>query len=206
MPPQTLPKYKTVTDWRTRSSPGGGRNNFNEVRSEDAKGKEQLFLHAEKNQDNRTKEESREWVGKNKHKIVKENEKIRVEKSRETKIGENEIIHIVGNDKEAVDGNLEIKVAGNHQHKTGGRYAYDAGTEIHIKAGAKVVIEAPQVSLKGAGGFVDISGLGVVIQGNLVLINSGGAAGFGSGSSPDVPAPKEPDTADDGTKFDKMES
>jgi type VI secretion system secreted protein VgrG len=204
MPPQTLPKYKTVTDWRTRSSPGGGRENFNEIRSEDAKGKEQLFFHAEKNQDNRTKEESREWVGKSKHKIVGGSELIAIGKSRETKIGENEIIHIVGNDKEAIDGNVEIKVVGNHQQSTGGRYAYQAGTEVHVKAGAKIVIEAPQISLKGAGGFIDISGLGVVIQGNLVLINSGGAAGSGSGSSPDVPEPKGPDTADDGTKFDKM--
>jgi len=38
----------------------------------------------------------------------------------------------------------------------------------------------------------------------MVLINSGGAAGSGSGSHPNVPAPDAPDTADDGTKFDKM--
>ena len=61
----------------------------------------------------------------------------------------------------------------------------DAGQEIHLKAGMKVIIEAgAQVTLKGAGGFVDMGPSGVTIQGTMVLINSGGAAGSGSGASP----------------------
>jgi type VI secretion system secreted protein VgrG len=207
MPPYELPKYKTVSTWRGRSSKAGARTNFNELRMEDSKGHEQLFLHAEKNQDVRSKEEAREWVGQNKHKIVKQNEKELIEQSRHTDILGDHIVHVGGNRKEAVDGNVEVKVVGNQQQRTGGRFAYEAAQEIHIKAGTKVIIEAgAQISLKGPGGFVDISGMGVVIQGNLVLINSGGAAGSGSGASPDVPAPEAPDEADDGTKFDKMGS
>ena len=52
----------------------------------------------------------------------------------------------------------------------------------------KVIIEAGvQLSLKGPGGFVDIGPSGVTIQGIMVMINSGGAAGSGSGSSPVTP-------------------
>jgi type VI secretion system secreted protein VgrG len=60
-----------------------------------------------------------------------------------------------------------------------------------------------QLSLKGPGGFIDIGPAGVTIQGNMVLINSGGAAGSASGSSPSSPddaaeaKPKEPAVADD---------
>ena len=68
----------------------------------------------------------------------------------------------------------------------------------------KVIIEGGvQVTLKGAGGFVDIGPTGVTIQGTMVLINSGGAAGAGSGSSPTAPqdpaqaSPTEPTVADD---------
>jgi len=68
----------------------------------------------------------------------------------------------------------------------------------------KVVLEAGmQLTLKGAGGFVDIGPAGVTIQGTMVLINSGGAAGSGSGSSPTAPQdaeeakPTEPAKADD---------
>jgi type VI secretion system secreted protein VgrG len=67
-----------------------------------------------------------------------------------------------------------------------------------------VVIEAGlQLTLKVGGNFVDISPAGVAIQGTLVLINSGGAPGSGSGSSPTAPdvakeaSPTEPDQADD---------
>ena len=57
--------------------------------------------------------------------------------------------------------------------------------------------------MKGPGGFVDIGPAGVTIQGTMVLINSGGAAGSGSGASPDAPAdaaaakPDTPTVADD---------
>ncbi len=41
-----------------------------------------------------------------------------------------------------------------------------------------LILEAGmQLSLKGPGGFVDIGPAGVTIQGTMVLINSGGAAG-----------------------------
>jgi type VI secretion system secreted protein VgrG len=69
--------------------------------------------------------------------------------------------------------------------------------EIHLKAGMKVIIEAGvQLSLKAPGGFIDIGPSGVSIQGIMVLINSGGAAGTGSGSQPKEPAaPKTPEDA-----------
>jgi len=49
--------------------------------------------------------------------------------------------------------------------------------------------------------LMDIGPTGVSIQGAQVLINSGGAAGSGSGCSPDSPKPpKEADTAEPGAK------
>ena len=61
----------------------------------------------------------------------------------------------------------------------------EAGQTIHIKAGMTLILEAGmQLSLKGPGGFVDIGPAGVTIQGTMVLINSGGAAGSGPGASP----------------------
>ena len=75
--------------------------------------------------------------------------------------------------------------------------------QVHIKGGMSVIIEGgTQVTMKGPGGFVNIDPSGVQIQGTMVLINSGGAAGAGSGCSPE--APEDPDIADDGTKFTKM--
>jgi type VI secretion system secreted protein VgrG len=70
----------------------------------------------------------------------------------------------------------------------GTRMAVDAGQEIHLKAGMTVVLEAgAQLTLKVGGNFIDINPAGVFIKGTMVMVNSGGAAGTGSGSSPKAP-------------------
>src|SRR5262249_34917906 len=47
MPPWTLPDNKTQSGIKTRSSPKGGAQNFNQIRFEDKKGSEEIYLHAE---------------------------------------------------------------------------------------------------------------------------------------------------------------
>ncbi|HBR57054.1 MAG TPA: type VI secretion system tip protein VgrG, partial [Blastocatellia bacterium] len=64
------------------------------------------------------------------------------------------------------------------------------------------VIEAgAALTLKVGGNFVNINPGGVFISGTMVMINSGGAAGSGAGSSPEMPKdPKEADKADPGAR------
>ncbi len=132
------------------------------------------------------------------------NQDIVVNGEKKESIGKNDHLHVIGNRNEKIDGGQSLTVGESQQEKIGQKHAVDAGQEIHLKAGMKVVIEGGlQVTLKAAGGFVDIGPAGVTIQGTMVLINSGGAAGSGSGSSPDPaldPAqanPTEPTVADD---------
>src|SRR5437667_9212192 len=47
-PPYGLPANKTQSGLKSRSSKGGAGANFNEIRMEDKKGDEQLYIHAEK--------------------------------------------------------------------------------------------------------------------------------------------------------------
>jgi type VI secretion system secreted protein VgrG len=193
MPPYELPREQTKSTIKSNSSKGGG--GFNEVRFEDAKGKEQLFIHAERDMDIRVKNDRREWIGKDRHLIVKGHQRELVEADKHG--------HVQGNHLEKIDGEMSLQVGGKRSEKVGTVDATEAGREIHLKAGMKVVIEAGmQLSLKGPGGFIDIGPAGITIQGTLVRINSGGAAGTGSGSSP--ADPKDPDVADDGTKTGKL--
>lgn len=48
MPPYALPANQTQSGFKTRSSKGGGAESFNELRFEDEKGEEEVYLHAEK--------------------------------------------------------------------------------------------------------------------------------------------------------------
>ena len=67
-------------------------------------------------------------------------------------------------------------------------FAHEAGQIIHLKAGMTVVLEAGvELTLKVGGNFIDIGPAGVTIVGTMVMINSGGAAGSGCGSSPTSP-------------------
>ena len=195
MPPYELPKYKTLSGVKSRSTLGGSPPNFNEIRFEDKKGEEQVFINAEKDMDLRVENDSREFIGKNRHLIVKANQTELVEADKH--------VHVKGKHVEKIDGDLSLTVGGKRQEKIGTVDTVEAGQEIHLKAGMKVIIEAGlQISLVGPGGFVDIGPSGVTIQGTMVLINSGGAAGSGSQSTPENP--KDPDVADDGTKRTKL--
>lgn len=49
MPPYKLPENQTQSGIKTRSSKEGNQNTFNEFRFEDKKGKEEVYLHAERN-------------------------------------------------------------------------------------------------------------------------------------------------------------
>ena len=214
MMPYTFPGHETVSTFMSRSSKGGSKDNYNEIRFEDKKDNEQIFINAEKDMDLRVENDSREYVGSNRHLIVHKEQHELVEADKHA--------HVKGDHKEAVDGNMSLKVGGDVKEQVGGgvslqvgqsmnekigqTWAAEAGQTIHIKAGMTLVLEAGmQLSLKGPGGFVDIGPSGVTIQGTLVLINSGGAAASGPGASPQSPdAPKDPDTADDGSKFGKL--
>jgi type VI secretion system secreted protein VgrG len=48
MPPYALPDHMTASTIKTRSTPDGGPDNFNELRFEDKKGSEEIYFHAEK--------------------------------------------------------------------------------------------------------------------------------------------------------------
>ncbi|MFO1350307.1 MAG: type VI secretion system tip protein TssI/VgrG [Gammaproteobacteria bacterium] len=209
--PYSLPDEKTKSTLKSNSSKGG--EGFNEIRLEDKKGSEQIFIHGEKDEDIRIKNDAREWIGSERHMIVKKKqfEQVEGEKHLIIKAGDGgsgdqfEKVEgdkhqtVQGDHNQKVQGTLSLNVDMDQQEKVGMNHALDAGMNIHLKAGMTVVIEGGvQVSLKVGGSFVDINPTGVFISGPMVMINSGGAAGSGSGSSPEAPqAPTEPKEADD---------
>src|SRR5262249_34059125 len=59
MPPYELPEERTKSGVKSRSTPGGAAGNANEIRFEDKKGQEQLFINAERDLDLRVEHDSR---------------------------------------------------------------------------------------------------------------------------------------------------
>ena len=183
-------EQRTVSTFKTNASPGGGV--FNELRFDDTAGEEQIFLHAGRDLESRTANDRVEYVGNEHHEIIEQNS------YRELRAEQHETIK--ADVKKRVEGSEHYETRQDRQHKLGSKFAVDAGQEIHLKAGANVIIEAAAgVTLKSGGNFISIGPSGVAITGNPTLINSGGAAGSGSGANPDQPTlPREAVEAEPG--------
>jgi type VI secretion system secreted protein VgrG len=176
-PPYALPTEKTRSGLKTHSSKDGASSNFNELRFEDKKGEEEIYFHAEKDKGVRIKNDRREWIGNNSHLIVT--------LDAFEKIDGDHHVTIAGNRNEKLDGSLSLDIGQNLDGKVGTKLAYDAGSEIHLKAGSTLVLESgTTLSLKVGGNFITIDQSGIAIKGTLVQINTGGAAGTGSGAEP----------------------
>jgi type VI secretion system secreted protein VgrG len=190
MPPYTLPEHKTKSTIKSDTHKGSG---FNEVRFEDEKDKEQIFIHAQKDQDIRVLNDCKELIKNDRHLIV-ENEQFE-------EIKKDKHLTIKGDHKEKIGGTMSIDVGSDIHEKVAQNYAHESGQSVHIKAGMSAVIEAgATLTLKVGGNFININSGGIFIKGTMVMINSGGAAGSGAGARPDAPtAPKEADNAEPGT-------
>ncbi|MGE7955913.1 type VI secretion system tip protein VgrG [Pseudomonas sp. NPDC089530] len=169
--PYDLPANKTRSTFKTLSSPGG--KGYNELRIEDKKGAEQIYLHAQRDWDENVEHDQRIRVGNERHDTVEANT------LTELKAEEHRITHL--DRKSEIRANDHLTVAVTQHAKIGTAQFVEAGQEIHYKAGSKAVLEAgAELTAKAGGSFVKLDG-GVTISGAEVKINSGGGPGAGSG-------------------------
>jgi len=170
--PYDLPANKTRTLFKTLSSPGG--RGYNELRIEDRKGAEQIYLHAQRDWDENIEHDQKIRVGHERHDTVEANSysEFRAEEHRTTHADR----------KTEIRANDHLTV-GNSQHlKIGTGQFIEAGNEIHYYAGSKVVIDAGmELTASGGGSFLKLDPSGVTLSGATIKMNSGGAAGTGSG-------------------------
>lgn len=118
----------TQSGFRTRSTPKGSASNFNELRFEDKKGEEQVYVHAEKNLDTVVENDETRDVGNDRTSTIHNNEKLVVDADRDTHVkghftelidtGEDRTVHagfdekIDGGETRQVDGGFKETVNG----------------------------------------------------------------------------------------------
>jgi type VI secretion system secreted protein VgrG len=166
--PYALPANKTQSGIKSRSSPGGGTANFNEIRMEDKKGSEQLYFHAEKNQDivvENDKTESvghdetisighdrTETVGHDHTKTVKHNETITIVNDRTDMVSGNETRTVVKDRTRTVSKNETVTVSLTRTHTVGINESITIGAaqEITVGAAQTITVGAVQAITVGA--------------------------------------------------------
>ena len=189
MPPYELPANMTQSGFKTRSSKGGGSSNCNEIRFEDKKGSELLYVHAEMNKTESVEQDSREYVG---------NDRLRtIGNDRKTLIMADDHFHVQGVQRQYVEHGRSTHIGDKWVVKVDGPYSVDVQS-MALHAGSISINVDQSISLNGPGGFVKIDASGVTISGTMVLINSGGAPEV---QMPDtVNDPQDPDETDGGSK------
>jgi len=108
LPPGALPETKTCTVLRTQSSPGG--DGFNELRFDDAAGKEEMFLRAQRNQRTLVKAEQSTRIGTSRT--------LNVGRDSSRTIGGCETVH-VGTPGAEKPGELQVFVTGGELRTIG---------------------------------------------------------------------------------------
>ena len=193
LPPYALPGHKTKSTLKSLSSPGGG--GYHEVRLEDKKGQEQIFLRAEKDLDLRVLNDLKSQTENDQHLTVGNQLSEEIGKDLHTEIG--------ANLNDDIGQSLSLSTGKDLQLKISGAHVIQSGNSIHIKAGSKAILQGGMsLSVKGGAGVITLGPSGVAIMGPLVRINEGGGGGSAQAANPTQPgSPAEADNDSPGAKL-----
>ncbi|MEW8507106.1 MAG: type VI secretion system tip protein TssI/VgrG [Candidatus Thiodiazotropha sp.] len=167
MPPYGLPANMTQSGIKSRSTKGGSGDNFNEIRFEDKKGNEQVYVHAEKNQDNIVENNETTSVGNDRTESVGHDESITIGNDRTESVGNNESITIGVNRTESVGSNESVSIGSNRSVNIGSNKSETVGANktetigaakaLTIGAGYQVSVGASMNETVGASKSMQIA-------------------------------------------------
>lgn len=195
MPPYDLPANATMSGVKSRSSKGGG--GFNEIRLEDKKGEEQIFIHGEKNQDINIKNDCFETIGHDRHLMVKNDQIELVENNRSEevkadhveKIGKDRHLEVAGKEAKKIAATLSLTVGGDVAEVFKANHSMQVTDDSYVK-GTNICIEASDnITLKVGSSYIAIESNGIKIStSGDIEIEAGGGLDTSSGTNTKIKA------------------
>ncbi|CAK7053855.1 MAG: Actin cross-linking toxin VgrG1 [Bacteroides rodentium] len=158
--PYELPKHKTRSTWRSHTHKGQG---FNEIRFEDEREQEEIYIHAQKDRNIEVLNNETTFVGNDRTEHVEHNEIIFIGHDRTEKVINDEAVEIghdrkhhivndgflyidqnhtieIGNNRvETIGANRKDDIAANHTAKIGGNFEVQVEGHHQIEAGQKII-------------------------------------------------------------------
>ena len=199
-PPYALPKHKTRMTIKSKTHKGNG---FNELRFEDEKGQEEIFLHAEKDLNHIVNHDETSQIGNNRTEHVSRNETVHIGNNRTETVGQEEDLTInrdqirsIGRNRITKIGQDELLNVNNNRYvNVHGDTVIHVGKELNIEIAQNGSWEAGElfeqiceqfdlegyelVELSGPGGSILISRNGIELIGDVFvegeLVMEGGA-------------------------------
>jgi len=186
---------KTQSGIKTRSTKNATAENYNELRFEDKKGGEQIYVHAEKNMDTQVENNETLTVDNDRTKTIKHDENSTIENDRNKSVNNNQTekikvdktITVGGNHQETIKSNMTIHVDKDLKESVSGTYTenvtkdyslraktitMDADDKITIKTGSAQIVMKSNGDITISGKTINIKGSSnVVIKGSKVITN-----------------------------------
>ena len=132
LPPYDLPDHKTRMTIKSQTHKGDG---FNELRFEDELGRQEVFIHAEKDQNNVVKHNETTFVGNDRSERVDHNETISIGDHRTEDVGKNETISIGANRRVTIGANKTETIALAKALTIGAGYQVSVGAAMNTTVG-----------------------------------------------------------------------
>jgi type VI secretion system secreted protein VgrG len=161
MPPYGLPDNKTASGIKSRSSKGGSPTDFNEIRMEDLKNKEQLYVHAQRNLDtvveadesrmvghdrrSRIEHDDNRFVRNDDRHVIQNNQTVQVQAKQTVTVkgdqdnttNANQSNMVAGKLVQSVGGLLKEKTGGDHRESVGGNHTFTVSGDEKNNIGGK---------------------------------------------------------------------
>lgn len=199
-PPYPLPDQKTKTTLKSESSPGGG--GFNEIRFEDAKSGEELFIHAQRDMTTKVLRDAGRQVDRDdggkvgrhqNHEVgvdrtakvgndetlsVGNNQSLSVGVDQTLSVGANQSLSVGANQSETVTGNQTIAVSGNQSESISGNQTLAvSGNQSATVGGSQTLSVTGSQTIAASGSqSVTVGGSGTTSVTGALTLQAGGAA------------------------------
>lgn len=186
-----LPANQTQTGIRTQSIPSGGYDNFHELRFEDKKGSEEIYLQSERDWNILVKNDKVQTIGNDERLLVKNDRDKSVQMNQYESIGVNKTIKVGADHQEEIGADMRTTVGANSvetvglakELTVGGFYQVSIGGVMNESvAGAKteevgmakaVVVGADMRESTVGSRDLDIGGKLQITAGDCIEINCG---------------------------------
>ncbi|ADV81921.1 type VI secretion system Vgr family protein [Terriglobus saanensis] len=175
-----MPKYDPVLEYTrsgivTRSSKQGTAEQANELRFDDLKGSEQIFINAQRDFDVHVENDQHTKIDHEEHLTVTKDQYHAIGGASQLKVTEDRLVEVGGNREDSIQGSQLLSVGMNHSLKVGGSqfsksgvaHVIQAGEEIHISGGVRVIIDGGPagICLMSGGSAISIDASGIALQG-----------------------------------------
>ena len=183
--PYDLPANKTVSTFKSDTHQGGG---YNEFRFEDQAGREEVFMHAQKDHNTIIENDESHSIGHDRSKSVGNDQSEAIGHDKTISVGNNhtetignDMVYNVGRNQQENYGKDHIHRVGNshkqsiyadHMYEAGrnfegevfGRYTLDVGESITNNTKVHTLMAFQKMQVKGPGGKITIDSSGITLE------------------------------------------